>query len=86
MQIDIADIIHDPFDFDVIDEDAGGHVEVMDNFVGHEVYVLSGFADHQLLAKVLVGLAVFVACLEFAYSADENENFSLCSVIEILID
>jgi hypothetical protein len=46
LEIDVAYVIHNPFDFDVINEDAGCHIEVMNYLVGHQIDVLSRFADH----------------------------------------
>ena len=50
LKIDIPNIIHDPFDFDMIDEDARSHIEVVHYFVSHQIYILSRLAYHQLLA------------------------------------
>lgn len=49
LQVDVADIVHDPFDLYMVYVDSWGHAQVVDDFVGHQVHVLARIGHHHLV-------------------------------------
>lgn len=70
LQVDVSDVVHDPLDLDVVDVDARGHAEVVHDLIGHQLHVLPRLAHHHLVAQLVIGLHVLIACLKWAHPAD----------------
>lgn len=56
LEIDIAQIVHNPFDLHMVDVYSGSHVEVVHDFVGHEPHVLLRVFLHKVVAYFFDGI------------------------------
>lgn len=84
MEVDITKIVDDPFYFDVIDVDSGGHVEVMNYFVCHKVDVLLGGLEHHFVHNLVCGVRVSIIFIVFAFGVEKGHYLGLGSFINLL--
>jgi hypothetical protein len=47
LQINIAQVIHNPLDFDMFNVYSGCHIEIVDYFEGHQLNVLPWILEHK---------------------------------------
>ena len=84
LEIDVTEIVDDPFYFDVIDVYSGGHVEVVHYFVGHEVDVFLWGLEHQFMHNLVGGVGIGVIFIVFAFGVEQGHYLCFCSFVNFL--
>ena len=86
LKIDISNIIHNPFNLDMIDIDARGHAQVMHYFVRHQFHIVSWLTYHHLMTKLIICVNILPTLIVFCPSSNHYHSFFFCAVVNLVVN
>lgn len=70
----------------MVDVDAGGHAQVVDDLVSHQLHILPRLTHHHLLAQLVICVYVLITLLVLSRSSDHYHRLLLSPAVYFVID